>query len=98
MNLHCFGNKIGRCAGRIRDDGGILSCQRIDERRLAAVPKSGQIANCCGPNALMTLKEYLEDYASEDTRQKGGRLILNETERIPNSKIRESRVEIIIPV
>ena len=33
--------------------------------------KSGQIANCCGPNALMTLKEYLEDYASEDTRQKG---------------------------
>jgi len=33
--------------------------------------KSGQIANCCLPNALMTLKEYLEDYASEDTQKKG---------------------------
>lgn len=37
----------------------------------------------------MTLKEYLEDYASEDTRQKGLELILKETERIPNPKIRE---------
>lgn len=51
--------------------------------------KSGQIANCCAPNALMTLKEYLEDYASEDTRRNGLELILNETERIPNPKIRE---------
>ena len=51
--------------------------------------KSGQIANCCGPNALMTLKEYLEDYASEDTRRKGLELISKETERIPNHKIRE---------
>ena len=57
--------------------------------RFMSLVKSGQIANCCGPNALMTLKEYLEDYAAEDTRQKGGRLILNETERIPNPKIRE---------
>ena len=51
--------------------------------------KSGQIANCCGPNALMTLKEYLEDYASEDTRRKGLELISKETERIPNPKSRE---------
>ena len=51
--------------------------------------KSGQIANCCGPNALMTLKEYLEDYASEDTRRKGLELISKEPERIPNPKIRE---------
>ena len=57
--------------------------------RFMSLVKSGQIANCCAPNALMTLKEYLEDYASEDTRRKGLELILNETERIPNPKIRE---------
>jgi iron-only hydrogenase maturation protein HydG len=57
--------------------------------RFMSLVKSGQIANCCAPNALMTLKEYLEDYASEDTRQKGMKLILQETEHIPNPKIRE---------
>ena len=57
--------------------------------RFMSLCKSGQIQNCCHPNALMTLKEYLEDYASEDTRQKGLELILKETERIPNPKIRE---------
>ena len=57
--------------------------------RFMSLVKSGQIANCCGPNALMTLKEYLEDYASEDTRRKGLELIYKETERIPNPKIRE---------
>ena len=39
--------------------------------RFMSLVKRGQIANCCAPNALMTLKEYLEDYASEDTRKKG---------------------------
>ena len=57
--------------------------------RFMTLVKSGQIANCCGPNALMTLKEYLEDYASEDTRIKGMKLIAKETDRIPNPKIRE---------
>ena len=57
--------------------------------RFMSLVKSGQIANCCGPNALMTLKEYLEDYASEDSRRKGLELISKETERIPNPKIRE---------
>ena len=57
--------------------------------RFMSLVKSGQIANCCGPNALMTLKEYLEDYASEDTRKKGVSLIQKETEGIPNPKIRE---------
>lgn len=51
--------------------------------------KSGQIANCCAPNALMTLKEYLEDYASPDTREKGIRMIHREVEQIPNPKIKE---------
>ena len=57
--------------------------------RFMSLVKSGQIANCCGPNALMTLKEYLEDYASEDTRIKGMKLIAKETDRIPNPKIKE---------
>ncbi len=57
--------------------------------RFMSLVKSGQIANCCGPNALMTLKEYLEDYASEDTRKKGVSLIQKEVEGIPNPKIRE---------
>jgi 2-iminoacetate synthase len=49
--------------------------------------KSGQIANCCQPNALMTLKEYLEDYASPDTKAKGEALIKEELTRIPNEKV-----------
>lgn len=57
--------------------------------RFMALVKSGQIANCCQPNALMTLKEYLEDYASEDTRKKGIKLIREELERVTNPKIKE---------
>lgn len=57
--------------------------------RFMSLVKSGQIANCCAPNALMTLKEYLEDYASPDTREKGIRMIRRETENIPNPKIKE---------
>lgn len=56
--------------------------------RFMRLLKSGQIANVCQPNALMTLKEYLEDYASEDTRRKGIGLILKETENITNDKVR----------
>lgn len=36
--------------------------------RFMSLVKSGQIANCCSPNALITLQEYLEDYASEETK------------------------------
>ena len=50
--------------------------------------KSGQIQNCCHPNALMTLKEYLEDYAGEETRKLGLKLIERELETIPNPKVR----------
>jgi 2-iminoacetate synthase len=49
--------------------------------------KSGQIANCCQPNALMTLKEYLEDYAETDTKQKGESVIEKELEHITNEKV-----------
>ena len=57
--------------------------------RFMSLVKSGQIANCCAPNALMTLKEYLEDYASADTRAKGEVLIQKELKHIPNPKIKE---------
>lgn len=56
--------------------------------RFMRLAKSGQIANICQPNALMTLKEYLEDYASEDTKKKGEALIDKELERIPNPKVK----------
>jgi 2-iminoacetate synthase len=55
--------------------------------RFMQLVKSGQIANCCQPNALMTLKEYLEDYASPDTKAKGEALIEEELTRIPNEKV-----------
>lgn len=57
--------------------------------RFMSLCKSGQIQNCCHPNALMTLKEYLEDYASEDTRRKGEALIRKELENIPKEKVRK---------
>lgn len=56
--------------------------------RFMSLVKSGQIANCCQPNALMTLKEYLEDYASDDTKKKGEALIAQEVTKIPNEKVK----------
>lgn len=60
--------------------------------RFMKLVKSGQIANCCQPNALMTLKEYLEDYASEDTKRKGLALIDKEIERVTNPKVKEQAI------
>lgn len=57
--------------------------------RFMSLVKTGQIANICQPNALMTLKEYLEDYASEETREKGLALIKETIPKIPNDKVRE---------
>jgi len=61
--------------------------------RFMKLVKSGQIANCCQPNALMTLKEYLEDYASADTKAKGEAVIADEIPRIPNEKVRAIAIE-----
>lgn len=58
--------------------------------RFMSLLKSGQIANCCQPNALMTLKEYLEDYALPDTRKKGQLLIEKELDHIPSGKVRQT--------
>lgn len=55
--------------------------------RFMSLCKNMQILNCCHPNALMTLKEYLEDYASEETKKIGMALIERELENIPNPKV-----------
>lgn len=60
--------------------------------RFMSFCKSGQIQNCCHPNALMTLKEYLEDYASPDTKKIGEALIQKELGNIPKEKVREITV------
>ncbi len=56
--------------------------------RFMSLAKSGAIANCCGPNALMTLAEYLEDYASDKTRELGRRIIASEHLNIPAERLR----------
>lgn len=61
--------------------------------RFMSLCKSGQIQNCCHPNALMTLKEYLMDYASDDTRTIGDKIINSELSNIPKEKVREIVIE-----
>ena len=56
--------------------------------RFMSLCKSGQIQNCCHPNALMTLQEYLMDYASPETRAIGDRIIDKEVLNVPNEKAR----------
>ncbi len=56
--------------------------------RFMSLCKSGEIQNCCHPNALMTLQEYLEDYACEQTKEIGLSLIEEELENIPNEQVR----------
>lgn len=57
--------------------------------RFMSLCKSGQIQNCCHPNALMTLKEFLMDYASKETKEIGEALIRAELNNIPKEKVRE---------
>ena len=61
--------------------------------RFMELCKSGQIQNCCHPNALMTLKEYLVDYASEETKAVGDKLIEKEIMTIPKEKVRQVVVD-----
>ena len=58
-----------------------------------SLAKNGQIQNCCHPNALMTLKEFLNDYATEETRKIGNALIDSETGNVPNPKTRQILLE-----
>ena len=61
--------------------------------RFMALCKNGQIQNCCHPNALMTLTEYLVDYASEETKKIGFELIEKELQKVPNPKAREIAIQ-----
>ena len=56
--------------------------------RFMSLAKRGLIGNCCAPNALMTLKEYLEDYASPHTIELGKKMIAEELKNIPSDKVR----------
>ncbi|HOD54258.1 MAG TPA: [FeFe] hydrogenase H-cluster radical SAM maturase HydG [Candidatus Cloacimonadota bacterium] len=56
--------------------------------RFMSLVKSGQIANCCQPNALMTLKEFLEDYASPETKALGEKVIQEEINHILSDKVK----------
>ena len=57
--------------------------------RFMSLCKSGQILNCCHPNALMTLTEFLEDYAKDETKKIGYEMIDRELLRIPKDKVRD---------
>ncbi|MBQ9915031.1 MAG: [Clostridia bacterium] len=57
--------------------------------RFMSLCKTGQILNCCHPNALMTLTEFLEDYASEETKKVGYAMIEKELEKIPKEKVKD---------
>lgn len=61
--------------------------------RFMSLCKSKQILNVCGPNALLTLKEYLMDYATDDTKRKGEEIIQKELANIPKEKVREKTKE-----
>ena len=60
--------------------------------------KAGQILNCCHPNALMTLAEYLVDYASDKTKEAGFKMLEDELEKIPNPKVRETARQNIVDI
>ena len=57
--------------------------------RFMSLCKTGQIQNCCQPNALITLKEFLTDYATSETKSEGEKMIVRQLEKITNDKVRE---------
>lgn len=61
--------------------------------RFMALAKSGQIGNVCQPNALMTLQEYLSDYASEETKAVGEAVINEQADKIPNEMMKQKTKE-----
>ena len=66
--------------------------------RFMSLLKSGQISNCCLPNALITLKEYLKDYASPATRTKGEAMIERLLQGVPNERIRSRAGEYLVRI
>lgn len=61
--------------------------------RFMSLCKSGQILNCCHPNALMTLTEYLEDYALPMTKKLGYKVVSKELQLIPKEKVKKIAIE-----
>ena len=61
--------------------------------RFMAMAKIGEIQNLCQPNAIMTFKEYLEDFASPETRAIGEKVIAEYLKQIPNPKLQRKTVE-----
>ena len=90
---------LDEVVGWLIENGHIPSfctaCYRMGRTgdRFMALCKNGQIINCCHPNALMTLAEYLEDYASEKTKEMGYRLISEEIEKVTNEKVEKTAKE-----
>lgn len=76
------------------------ACYRLGRTgdRFMSLCKSGQILNCCHPNALMTLSEYLEDYASPETKKLGYEVIQKELQKIPNEKVRTLTEQNIVDI
>ena len=76
------------------------ACYRMGRTgdRFMSLCKNGQIINCCHPNALMTLAEYLEDYATTRTKNLGYDLIEEEIKKITNEKVKESALQNIIAI
>jgi len=61
--------------------------------RFMPLAKSGQISNCCQPNAIMTLNEYLNDYASPETKKKGEQVIKEQLEKISSPAVKDATVK-----
>ncbi|MFI3304960.1 MAG: [FeFe] hydrogenase H-cluster radical SAM maturase HydG [Rikenellaceae bacterium] len=66
--------------------------------RFMSLVRSGQIANCCAPNALITLKEYMMDYASPRSRELGEQLIAQRVGYVPNPKVRQRAEETLAKI
>ena len=58
--------------------------------RFMALAKTGEIQNVCLPNALLTLQEYLLDYADEETRSVGEKVIAEQLASIPQNDVRDA--------
>lgn len=61
--------------------------------RFMPLAKSGQIGNCCLPNALLTFEEYLKDYADDELSEMGQKMIDEEIQNVPNEKQRARAVD-----
>ena len=66
--------------------------------RFMKICKSGKIQDCCTPNALLTLKEYLVDYASPSTKEKGERIIAAEVAKLQNPALRRAVLEDLLKI